>query len=825
MKKSSFLLAALLTLNVVSFAEDSITYYGLTNGDTVISNINFKDLQSKSADHWSKPAIYQMAAFGVVSGFTDKTFLPSSAVTNEQAVTLLLNATGKSEEVNKSTNTTNNDSWSDKYIRYAIKNGIITEKIVMKKEDIKGNISIEGLKNTNVLIRDIPITREEAAGMVSRALNLTGTQELNFYDKGQISDKYIGYVQSVVAAGIMSGSDDNMFNPKSSLTREEMAQILKNAEDYVLSSMNLVKKKAIVDSVSSNNINLTDEEGNDININIVERNIPILRRGNLTGKVSLKSNDSIEYYVDLNKQVKFIRVVDEGIEGSNGSVTTTPLNNSMQGIVVSNSPYFEQITIMDKDGEKIEYTYGTNTEFYKDNVKTSSLNIIAGDTVYLELDEIENIKSIRATSNYVISYGTIIKIDGSVITVKSEENGLIKTYSVSSVPVYKEGIETLYTNLQNGEYAKIYTSDLNLVKIEIVDDERTLEGLYKGIISDVNLIYDTITLKDTQVYEDGKWVVSQNSFVTIPLDKYVDVSFYGDKIDVSEFGQKQLGKFAYIATREDSKLLNKARKISIDVYTSEKLFEGNVKSYNEFDGLITLKKNSNDIYIDESTIFVENDKIIENPDISNKNKLFVTAQKREGEYVASVVTIMPYEEERDVTIYSGILYDIEENSEVTLRLFSEIANGEVSEINKRYSTFNITSNTRIFTNEGPINIREFSLNNESFDFEGCLTYLVAEGNEIIGLTTVNMEDEPLILKGIISKMDSDTITIKSVESYNRDDEEWEDESKKSFSIAGNTLIIKNGEMIKRADIEIDQEILLIKNNKSTVQDIGLIVIK
>jgi len=166
MKKSSFLMAALLTLNVASFAEDSITYYGLTNGDTVISNINFSDLKNKAADHWSKPAIYQMAAFGVISGYPNNTFLPGSSVTNEQAITLILNAMGKADEVNSATNVTNNDSWSDKYIRYAIKNGIITEKIVMSKSDIKPSTSIEGLKNTSVLVRDLPITREEVAGMV-----------------------------------------------------------------------------------------------------------------------------------------------------------------------------------------------------------------------------------------------------------------------------------------------------------------------------------------------------------------------------------------------------------------------------------------------------------------------------------------------------------------------------------------------------------------------------------------------------------------------------------------------------------------------------------
>jgi len=599
---------------------------------------------------------------------------------------------------------------------------------------------------------------------------------------------------------------------------------LKNSEDYILSNMKLIKRNGIIDSISSTNINITDEEGNDININVSNRNIPVLRRGNLVGKSALKVKDGIEYYVDLNKQVKFLRVVDEGIEGSNDNSAAIVNTKSKQGIVVSNSPAFEQITILNKDGIEIVYSYDTYTSFYKDNVKAMSGDILPGDTAYVELDEIENIISIRAISNYTISYGTIIKISGTAVTVKSEENGETRTYNLMNVPVYKEGVQTSYTTLLNGEYAKIYTSDAGIAKVEIVDDERTLEGVYKGVISDINLIYDTITLKDTQTYKDGKWTVSANSFVTIPLDKNVDVTFYDSKIDISELGQKQLGKFAYIAAREDSKLLNKARKISIDNYSSEKSFEGNVNSYNEYDNYFMLSKKGNNIYTDESTIFIENEKIIDIPYIDRNNKLFVTAHKQDGEYVADVVTIMPYEEERDITIYSGILYDLEENSRVTLRLFSELCNGEYDKINKRYSTFNITSNTRIFTESGPINIREFSFDNKSFDFEGCLTYLIAEGTEIIALTTVDMEDEPAILKGIISNKDVDTITLKSVEIYNYDEEEWEYDSKQDINVVANTLILQNGKMVRNTDIEEGQEVLVLKNNKNDVQNAGIIII-
>ena len=72
-----------------------------------------------------------------------------------------------------------------------------------------------------------------------------------------------------------------------------------------------------------------------------------------------------------------------------------------------------------------------------------------------------------------------------------------------------------------------------------------------------------------------------------------------------------------------------------------------------------------------------------------------------------------HEEEKEVSLYSGILYELEDNESVTVRLFSKIYDGEYDTMSKKYSTFDITTNTRIFTQDGPINIREFSFDNET----------------------------------------------------------------------------------------------------------------
>ena len=247
--KKKFLVALGMTilLNQASFAAD-VTYYGINSGDTRVNALQFQDVSGKGSDYWAASAIYEMTALSVMNGFSSSVFSPDSYVTNEQAITIVLNALGKADDVNKLQGIAN--TWSDKYLKYAMNQGLITEKIVMKTSDISGNI--ETMKEKGVLVRDYPITREEIAGLISRAFSLDVIEDskIDFYDQAQIEEKYKNYVDAVSSNKIMVGTEDNMFQPKSGLKRAELAQIFKNCENLLLDDLSLVKKQGFIDSVS-----------------------------------------------------------------------------------------------------------------------------------------------------------------------------------------------------------------------------------------------------------------------------------------------------------------------------------------------------------------------------------------------------------------------------------------------------------------------------------------------------------------------------------------------------------------------------------------------
>ncbi len=803
---------SILTLGLVSFAyaSNNITYYGIPNGDQKINLINFNDVLSQGEGYWAKSAIYQISSLDIMQGMANGVFSPTTKVTNEQAITTVLNSMGKATEVNDQKVISN--YWSDKYIKYGIKNGLITGKTVMRLSEIAGNL--DTMKKKGVYVRDAAITREEMAELIAKAFSLSSTsadekKPLEFMDSNQIDTTKKSYVDAVSMNGIMVGSDDNMFNPKSGLTRAELAQILKNCESYILANLGVTKHTGFIESVGTGSILISDENGDSITVDLTGKNIPTLRNNILTGTYSLKSSDEIEYYVDAKKNVKFIRVTDASIYGEEQEEQE---KNQKQGIVTGNSPYFYEIAIKDKNGNVEKYTYGRWTEIYKDGKETSASSIMQGDTVYLEFDNLGDLVVIRGVTNAVISYATVTEISGTKVTMVPDD-GKAEKYDLNNVPIYKNGEEISVDNLHNGEYAKLSLSQNKLIKVEIVVDERSCEAIYKGYISDINLIQDRIIIRNPSQLKDGKWTKLTDNFITLPLDRNMQISYEGINMAKNELGEKQVGKFAYIAARKDTEVLEKVKAMNIGIKGKEEVITGEVSKFNESTGELRISGNSIKPYVDENTVLVINNKIVTKADFSKGDNLAVVVSKDDnGDYIAKLITTIDEvdSESRDVYAYFGKVKSIDEGNEVIMNISARYEDEEWIIGKERNASFVITSNTRIFNETEPLNFDEFNK-----EYKGKEICIVAYGDEAVIITVVSITDTPYIFMGSVDDVETDKFTVTDVEIYDLENEEWTESTKEEVSISVNTAITKNGKYAKSSDIKYGQEVVVIKPDEQS----------
>lgn len=126
---------------------------------------------------------------------------------------------------------------------FLAQNGIVPE--IDKSysfEDIKDR-SVENLYALGIIIGESEVefcpydysTREEAAKILSGLCKATGIKidgtHIDYADKDDISDWAINYVEDMTAMGIFTGDDDNKFNPRDNITKEELIVILLRVND------------------------------------------------------------------------------------------------------------------------------------------------------------------------------------------------------------------------------------------------------------------------------------------------------------------------------------------------------------------------------------------------------------------------------------------------------------------------------------------------------------------------------------------------------------------------------------------------------------------
>lgn len=181
-------------------------------------NIHFSDLPDS---HWARGSIYYLAQNGIISGMSEDTFAPEGTTTIYQYIKLAVCASAiVDEDAIVSYNDISPDHWAYTYVASAENAGAL---------DIFKGDALDG---------DREITREEMSYIAYKILEFRGfsikseNHEI-FTDDEEISDYAKDVVYSLRRQSIISGSGNNMFNPKKTTTRAEASQIIYNMIKFI----------------------------------------------------------------------------------------------------------------------------------------------------------------------------------------------------------------------------------------------------------------------------------------------------------------------------------------------------------------------------------------------------------------------------------------------------------------------------------------------------------------------------------------------------------------------------------------------------------------
>ena len=163
------------------------------------------------AGHWAEASIKALVDKGAIAGYPDQTLKPNRTITRAEFAKVLVKAFELEAKDGKVFEDTASH-WAKDDIATANAHGII-----------------KGYSDQKFGPNDL-ITREQVAVMVTRAANLTASDQAPvFTDSAEISDWAQEAVASAAEAGIINGYPDGSFQPQGNATRAEAATIIMRA--------------------------------------------------------------------------------------------------------------------------------------------------------------------------------------------------------------------------------------------------------------------------------------------------------------------------------------------------------------------------------------------------------------------------------------------------------------------------------------------------------------------------------------------------------------------------------------------------------------------
>jgi hypothetical protein len=170
---------------------------------------------------WAKDAVVALSTLGIINGMSDTVFAPGENVTREQfakmlAVAMKIDITSPKAKFLD----VPDDSWYYPYVSSMADLGYI-----------------KGINETS-FGSGYNITRQDMAVLMFRIGQSLGvfseTESMQkFQDETSIADYAVISVNTLRSIGIINGTPENYFNPESSATRAEAAQMLYNFYKYI----------------------------------------------------------------------------------------------------------------------------------------------------------------------------------------------------------------------------------------------------------------------------------------------------------------------------------------------------------------------------------------------------------------------------------------------------------------------------------------------------------------------------------------------------------------------------------------------------------------
>lgn len=553
-KRISILLALVLSITFTCSSK-AVTkevpeeiFEGVDNASVILNNISYRDVNNT----WAKEAVYQTGALGIMKGYGDRYFGLPITISKEQAIAIAYRAAGREADAQKAAEALDNarqvdekkknaiSMWSDGYLQLAANEGLITTQELNDAFNTDQTSLIPGTS----FIRSAPAQRQEMAVWIAKALKLEpiyGQDSIfnSFNDWKNADPIKVPYIEAALQNKIMNGNGNGSFSPTGRVTREQAAQIMKNAEDIILPVMKCEIRTGTVEEIN-NSVDYSQGEkmttntfsvrnsngklhrldtqylsavvGNNMNeqagvpLQGTERDFIVYRNGQIGKSRLLKQGDRLKYIVDDTKKIRFVKVISSVndtryIAAQVNSIDMQNLTLYVTQLLELDYPEIKDMNLNKNESSLVSasYRYSNSVEVMLDGkkagidgVKTNSTVIltiwngmvtsIAGVDISLEGDK-RVVKGIVEDNNPQLGYITLYGEGASAGT--SGNPKILRTYNYAN-----QNVTEVYKNGKKADVGDVEPGDSVFIRLD--------ESMYVSDISaadNYDLRYGTVVSK------------------------------------------------------------------------------------------------------------------------------------------------------------------------------------------------------------------------------------------------------------------------------------------------------------------------------------------
>lgn len=509
---------------------------------------------------------------------------------------------------------------------------------------------------------------------------------------------------------------------------------------------------------------------------------------------------------------------------------TSEASTKVQGAIFDSFIYSDDdskslqfVVLKNKTGKTNNYRIDDGTFLFINNTMTSAEGFKYGMPVDITRDNLGKVIRMEGFSDIGDDEGAIVEdtrdlagivatIDpnGDYISVKLDSGATEDFYVTPNTEFFKGTENVDFSYMYEGDRVKMKFSEAAtnaLSEVEIIQDGVIIENLYRATLNNINTISNRMTVKGPESFANWEFGATNSKLLkTFKFNNSTSI-YYGNKlIKKSDMRNYRNSEIYFVTTKINNEEI--VKKIVI-LQNYERTFYDEISVINTKLNTLTLASKGAYFYHNGS-ILIRNGRLVDATSLSTSGSAFVLTDGKASSNYTHVVNVTndsflsPNLASHE--LYYGKLSSFD-NGKYTVNTTDMYALKNNYWTKATKSSLSFSNNTNFYYHKGTVTLQAQNL----YSVSGRYGYFYVKDGHIIAALFLDSGEtvKNLIYTGRLSKIDTSNSSLDLNDATQWKNGAWITLPNIQSLKVGQTIIIKNGQLISASQLKKNDRIVII----------------